>query len=79
MRLQYLTFVVGEGEYTLGCSSVVVVLVEKEFVAVFDWRDDQQVEVVKSGLLLGFPVIIVKVIFNPHESLVNHFRYNRLL
>jgi hypothetical protein len=67
------------GEDALRNASVVVVLVEEELLPFLRLeRDRDQVEVIEDLLLLGSPVIIVEVVIDPHEALVDHFRYDRL-
>jgi hypothetical protein len=54
------------GEDALGNASVVVILVEEEFLSFLRLqRDRDQVEVVEDLPLLGSPVIIVEVVINP--------------
>ena len=69
------------GEHTLRHAAVIVILVKEELVllGIGCCRYYQEVKVVEDCLLLQFPVRVVEVVVNPHEPLVNHFRYDRLL
>ena len=58
---------------------MVVFFIEEELVSIYDCWNDKKVEVVKDFLLFKLPVVIMKVVINPHEPLVNHLGNNRFL
>ncbi len=79
LGLQQVSFLVGGGKDTYRNASIVVVLIEEILLSVLPWRNDQQIEVIKDILLLLLPVLVVEVVFYPHEPLIDYLRDNGFL
>lgn len=58
---------------------MVIILVKEVFMVIFVRWDNKEIEAVKNFLLFKLPILIMEVVFNPHESLVYHLWHYRLL
>jgi hypothetical protein len=62
-------------EDTLRNTSVVMVLIKEELLAILSLLGDgNEIKVVEDLPLLRSPVFIMEVVINPHETLINEFR-----